>query len=194
MRVPPTRSEIFVVLTLDLYMDIREYTAEDWPRLCEIHDAARLDELRLSVGEAAFLTLEQTAKNEGLFDASVFVAEVSGRVEGFVAFSQDELTWLYVHPSSYRHGIGRALLRHAIEHAGNHVSAEVLEGNEPALQLYLSEGFSIVKKAKGRLVGNEAFEASGYILERRKNEPTGVKRLKLCKFVVSTLVLPRSIE
>jgi hypothetical protein len=29
-----------------------------WPRLCQIHDTARLNELRLSAGEAAFLTLE----------------------------------------------------------------------------------------------------------------------------------------
>ena len=152
-------------------MEIREYTPEDWPRLCEIHDAARLDELRPSVGEAAFLTLEQTAENEGLFDASVFVAEVSGRVEGFVAFSPDELTWLYVDPSVYRRGIGRALLRHAIERADDHFSTEVLVGNEPALQLYLSEGFSITEKADGRLTGNDAFEASGYILERRKHTP-----------------------
>lgn len=39
-------------------MHIRPYFPSDWPRLCTIHDAARLDELRLSVGEAAFLTLE----------------------------------------------------------------------------------------------------------------------------------------
>ncbi|MEO0375886.1 MAG: GNAT family N-acetyltransferase [Cyanobacteria bacterium P01_A01_bin.17] len=151
-------------------MEIRKYIPTDWPRLCKIHDAARLDELRLSVGEAAFLTLEQTAKNEGLFDSSVVVAEASGCVEGFAAFSQDELTWLYVNPLVYRRGIGRGLLRYAIEHAGDRFAVEVLEGNEPALKLYLSEGFSITKKSNGRLAGNEAFEASGYRLERRKTE------------------------
>ncbi|MEO0947704.1 MAG: GNAT family N-acetyltransferase, partial [Cyanobacteria bacterium J06641_5] len=114
--------------------------------------------------------LEQTAQNEGLFDASVFVAEVSGRVVGFVACSQTELTWLYVDPDVYRQGIGRALLRHAIARAGDRISAEVLAGNEPALQLYCSEGFRIVKKSTGHLVGNEAFAATGYILERRNNE------------------------
>lgn len=149
-------------------MEIREYRPEDWPRLCEIHDAARLDELRHSVGEAAFLTLEQTAENEGLFEANLVVADLSGRVEGFVAFSHDELTWLYVDPSVYRCGIGRALLRYAIAHAGDRMSAEVLEGNDPALQLYLSEGFSIIQKVNGRLCGNDAFAASGYVLERQQ--------------------------
>ncbi|MEL6191020.1 MAG: toprim domain-containing protein, partial [Bacteroidota bacterium] len=47
-------------------VDIRPYQSTDWPRLCEIHDASRLDELKLSVGTEAFLTLEQTAENEGL--------------------------------------------------------------------------------------------------------------------------------
>jgi hypothetical protein len=42
---------------------IRPYEAADWSRLCAIHDAARLDELRHSAGLAAFLTLEQTAHN-----------------------------------------------------------------------------------------------------------------------------------
>lgn len=149
-------------------MVIREYRPEDWPRLCKIHDAARLDELRCSVGEAAFLTLEQTAENEGLFDDSLVVADVSGRVEGFVAFSRDELTWLYVDPGVYRCGIGRTLLRYAIEHAGDRISTEVLVGNEPALQLYLSEGFSITQTINGRLCGNDAFAASGYVLERRQ--------------------------
>ena len=150
-------------------MRIRPYRPEDWPRLCEIHDAARLDELRLSAGEAGFLTLEQSAENEGLFAGRLDVAEVNGQVVGFVAFTHDELTWLYVAPAMYRRGIGRALLRHAIENAGETFRAELLEGNEPALRLYLSEGFHIVRHVIGRLVGNEKFPASGYVLERRKH-------------------------
>ncbi len=45
------------------------------------------------------------------------------------------------------------------------MSAEVLVGNEAALQLYLSEGFKILKRVDGRLVGNEAFAASAYVLQ-----------------------------
>lgn len=75
-------------------MNIRAYQPTDWSRLCEIHDASRLDELSLSVGAEAFLTLEQTAKSEGLLDNKLFVAEVNGVVQGFVAYSDEELTWL----------------------------------------------------------------------------------------------------
>jgi GNAT superfamily N-acetyltransferase len=149
-------------------MHIRPYQPGDWPRLRQIHDASRFDELRLSAGEAAFLTLEQTAQNEGLFDARLDVAESAHGVQGLVAFSDDELTWLYVDPASYRQGVGRLLLRHAIANAGAEFTTEVLEGNAPALQLYLSEGFQIARHVKGRLEGNEAFAASGYVLKRIK--------------------------
>lgn len=147
-------------------MKIRAYNEDDWPRLCEIHDAARRDELSSSSLSDAFLTLEQTARNEGLFDASVVVAESGGTVKGFAAFLDNELTWLYCHPASYRQGIGRALLRHVIETCRGPLYAEVLVGNEAALRLYLSEGFRVLRKVDGQLAGNESFLTSGYFLER----------------------------
>ena len=146
-------------------MLIRSYQAQDWRRICEIHDRARIDELRLSVGEAAFLPLDVAAENEGLFDHHVCVAEVDGRVEGFVAFSRSELSWLYVAPDAHRHGIGRALLRHALAYAGPLIAVEVLEGNSPALELYLAEGFRIVDGSSDRLAGNEAFAATALVLQ-----------------------------
>lgn len=147
-------------------MSIRPYVSADWSQLCVVHDAARKDELTASGLLDAFLNLEQTAQNEGLFDGEVFVYEASGAVRGFVAYVDGELTWLYVHPSAYRSGIGRALLRHAIGACCGNMSTEVLVGNESALQLYLSEGFRILKRVDGKLTGNESFPASGYVLQR----------------------------
>lgn len=146
---------------------IRPYESTDWPQLCRIHDAARLDELRASAGEAAFLTLEQTFENEGLFEGRVDVAVRDAAVLGFIAFNPDELTWLYVDPAHYGQGVGRALLRHAFAHAAPVFATEVLEGNERALGLYLSEGFVVLERVTGRLTGNESFPATGYVLERR---------------------------
>lgn len=143
---------------------LRPYAPDDWPRLCAIHDLARLGELRAAGLEAAYLTLAQTAENEGLFDGTVTVAVLDGEVQGFAAVCDGELTWLYVHPAAQRRGIGRALLRRAID-AGA-LTAEVLVGNAPALQLYLSEGFAIDGRIDGRLAGNARFAASGYRLRR----------------------------
>ncbi|MEM8613656.1 MAG: N-acetyltransferase [Cyanobacteria bacterium P01_H01_bin.105] len=147
-------------------INIRPYKSTDWPRLCEIHDTSRLDELSFTVGTDAFLTLEQTANNEGLFDNKLFVAAIDNIVQGFVAYSAEELTWLYVHPKFYRKGIGRALLRHAVADSESAMEIELLEGNTPALELYLSEGFKVVKRIEGSLEGNEDFAAVGLVLKR----------------------------
>lgn len=149
-------------------IEVRAYRDADWPRLCAIHDAARRDELGAAGLAGAYLTLEQTGANEGLFDANVVVAELDGIVRGFAAFSADELTWLYTDPVAYRQGIARALLRHAVAAGGDAMYAEVLVGNEAALALYRSEGFAVLRRVDGKLAGNEAFAASGYYLERRK--------------------------
>jgi hypothetical protein len=42
--------------------------------------------------------MEQTAENEGLSDYVILVAEVDGIVRGFAAFSDVELSWLYIDP------------------------------------------------------------------------------------------------
>lgn len=147
-------------------MPVRPYTPSDWDALCVIHDASRRDELLAAGLLDAFLTLEQTAENEGLFDGEVLVDEEDGEVKGFVAWADGELTWLYVHPSAYRQGVGRRLLQQAILRCDGTISTEVLVGNEPPLALYLSAGFRILKRVDGKLTGNERFAASGYVLQR----------------------------
>lgn len=90
-------------------MIIRPYTPDDWDRVCQIHDAARRDELAAAGLDAAYLTLEQTAHNEGFHDYTVRVADAGGTVMGFVAFTTDELAWLYVDPAAYGMGVGTSL-------------------------------------------------------------------------------------
>lgn len=151
-------------------IEIRLYATDDWDTIARIHDAARLDELRNSAGVEAFLTLAQTAEQEGLFDGQLWVAEADGRVAGFVALDDDEVTWLYVDPQRYRQGIGRALLRHAVAAAaaaaGPRVEVTVLDGNPAAEALYAGEGFTVTETRTGPLVGNEAFTATGHIMHR----------------------------
>lgn len=149
-------------------LSIRPYQLSDWPRLCEIHDRARIDELRLSADVAAFRSLPRTAHTEGLFRDRLDVGELDGVVQGFVAYRRNSLNWLYVHPDCYRRGLGRALLRHAIAFSGPVFSTQALLGNEPALELYRSEGFVEVERRPGRLAESDEFPAMGVILERRR--------------------------
>lgn len=145
-------------------MHIRPYAAADWQSLCEIHDAARKHELQASGLLEAFLTLEQTAESEGLFEATILVAQDGDVVKGFAAYTEEELTWLYVDPCHYRQGIGRHLVRAVVKASPNALTLDVLVGNEAALSLYLSEGFCVIKQLSGKLAGNERFPATAHIL------------------------------
>ena len=148
-------------------LSIRAYESGDWQAIAAIHDAARLVELRLTIGEEAFLSLAETAENEGLFGGELWVATNDDRVVGFVAVHDCEITWLYVDPAHHRRGIGRALLCHALDRCGRPARVETLVCNEPALALYLSEGFEVVETKTGRLTGNERFAATGHLLVRK---------------------------
>ena len=147
-------------------MRLRPYIPADWRRLCEIDDQARVHELQASGLAEAFIGLEQAAEGEGLFDGALVVAEMRDQVVGFVAYCDGELTWLYVDPAFFRQGIGRRLLRHAIDACAGSISTEVLVGNDAAHALYLGEGFKVLKRVDGRLAGNESFAASGHVLQR----------------------------
>ncbi|WP_371363754.1 hypothetical protein SRRS_46400 [Sporomusa rhizae] len=150
-------------------MKIRNYEKKDWKRLNEIHDAARIIELNNAGIPDAFLSLEETYENEGLFEYKLLVAEDEiGLVVGFTAFYDEEIAWLYVDPQYHRKGIATKLLNVAMEQAGKVISIEVLENNIEAINLYKKIGFKVVEKASGSLVGNESFIVTGYVLEYKK--------------------------
>ena len=146
-------------------MTIRKYRKSDWSRICEIHDKSRQNELMLSVDPRAFLSLEQTAESEGLFENEIYIAEENGKPLGFVAFEPDEITWLYVHSDHYRKGIRRRLFEFAINKCSREITIEVLVGNLPAISLYESYGFKVVKRVKGKLANNSNFEAEGLTMQ-----------------------------
>lgn len=145
-------------------MKVRPSTTADWTRVCQVHDAARRDELAAAGLEDAYLKLEQTAENEGFHDYVLRVAEVDGVVVGFVAFTSDELAWLYVDPSVYGQGIGSTLIRAALDETKAPMSAEVLDGNAAAVAVYRKAGFEIIGHEQGHMPGNESFAVSVAVL------------------------------
>jgi ribosomal protein S18 acetylase RimI-like enzyme len=142
---------------------IRAYEAADWDAIRRIHDAARVGELRATVGLEAFLELAATYEAEGLFDGDVWVAELDGAVAGFLAGTSDEITWMYIDPALQRRGVGRALVRHVLARASGPVRLEVLDGN-PARAFYERLGFVVESTTTGRLAGNEAYSATGHTM------------------------------
>jgi GNAT superfamily N-acetyltransferase len=143
---------------------IRPYADPDWDAICAIHDAARLDELRDSVGLQAFLTLADTFEAEDLFGNPVVVAELDGVVAGFMSASSTEITWLYTDPAHYRRGIARALVNSLLAVATEPIELEVLERNHSARAFYERMGFVWHATTTGKLAGNEKFQATGHTL------------------------------
>ena len=151
---------------------IRAYEPRDWDDICRIHDAARLDELGGAGLSEAYLDLAATFENEGLFDDEVWVAEVDGRVAGFLAGSRGEITWAYVDPALYRRGVGRALVEYMLGLATGPVELEVLEGNS-ARAFYEALGFALEGTTTGKLAGNESFQATGHTMVWRPAAASG---------------------
>lgn len=134
-----------------------------------IHDKARKLELSLAKLDDAFIPLERAAENEGLFDYTLYVACLGDRVVGFIAYSAEEIAWLYVDPDIHRQGVGKQHTLFAMKQSANanEISIEVLHGNVPALRLYQSCGFENRETVSGRMPGNETFAVTADVLAYR---------------------------
>lgn len=147
---------------------IREYQQQDWSRLMEIHDSASLRELQLADLSDAFIPLAEAAISEGLFDYTVCVALLNGKVSGFVAYSEDELAWLYVAPEYSRQGIGKSLINFVTQNIVKRpIHVEVLVGNDPAINLYKSMGFETIELCQGAMPGNESFQVTVNCMQKK---------------------------
>ncbi|MDB9866173.1 GNAT family N-acetyltransferase [Pseudomonadales bacterium] len=121
---------------------IRAYRRDDQSATIDIHDRARPIELQGACDARAFVPLVDDREDfEEFLSARKLVAERDEQVLGFVGIEDDQVGWLYVDPDCARQGIGRQLLRQALALIGQGSQVHVLEGNKPALALYLSEGF-----------------------------------------------------
>ena len=95
-------------------LEIREYHEVDFDRLCQIHDQARKRELEAANLSEAFKSLRIAAYEEDLFSYNIYVGQKDKKVIGFVAFSDDELAWLYVDPSFQKQGVGSKLIEFSL--------------------------------------------------------------------------------
>lgn len=131
---------------------IREYVHQlDWDNICKIHDKARILELEESAPIEAFIPLRDCYKVEKLFDSTIFVAEQNNETIGFVAFCNQEITWLYVDPKFFRKGYGKELLSFALNKVLKPVRVTVLNNNLRAINLYKRLGFNVEEKQKGKI-------------------------------------------
>lgn len=145
-------------------MRIRHYRETDWAAICEIHDLARADELKHANLADAFVPLVSAAQTEGLFDYDVMIAEQKDNVVAFIAYDEEEIAWLYVHPQQFRKGFGKALVERVVSESTTPFQIEILKGNENALSLYTSCGFKHIAMESGAMPGNESFHVTVHVL------------------------------
>ena len=147
-------------------LEIREYHEVDFDRLCQIHDQARKRELEAANLSGAFKSLKIAAYEEDLFSYNIYVGQKDKKVIGFVAFSDDELAWLYVDSSFQKQGVGSKLIEFSLNKMKRPVYLEVLTGNH-AKELYLHKGFKFCKHESGKMPGNETFKVEVDLLVYR---------------------------
>ncbi|WP_035435035.1 GNAT family N-acetyltransferase [Lactobacillus gasseri] len=135
---------------------MRKFQETDFDDFCVIHDQARKQELKAANLEAAFKPLKIAAIEEDLFSYNIYVAAIDEKIVAFVAFSDDELAWLYVDPSFQKQGIGSKLIEFSLTKMKRPAYLEVLTGN-PAKSLYLHKGFKFLQHESGKMPGNETF-------------------------------------
>ncbi|WP_270457570.1 GNAT family N-acetyltransferase [Lactobacillus gasseri] len=135
---------------------MRKFQETDFDDLCVIHDQARKQELKAANLEAAFKPLKIAAIEEDLFSYNIYVAAIDEKIVAFVAFSDDELAWLYVDPSFQKQGIGSKLIEFSLTKMKRPAYLEVLTGN-PAKSLYLHKGFKFLQHESGKMPGDETF-------------------------------------
>ncbi len=134
-------------------LTIRPYQTQDWPSICQIHDAARPDELIGSCDPHAFVPLEKDQEVAHLKLCQKMVAVLDENVVGFIGVHEGYLGWLYIHPAHYEQGFGRKLLQSSLKLISGKAWTIVLAGNIRAINLYKSEGFIEVNKYESNNAG-----------------------------------------
>lgn len=131
----------------------RPYTPEDWDAICRVHDRSRPDELVGSCDARAFIPLSEDPESKDIPEYRLSVACDGPDVVAFAGVRDHYIGWLYVDPAFYGRGIGRSLLRQAMDMAGPEAWTVVLKGNVSALALYQREGFHAVEEFDGDNAG-----------------------------------------
>jgi ribosomal protein S18 acetylase RimI-like enzyme len=79
----------------------------------------------------------------------IWVSEQNGLIVAFAGVSDEELTHLYVDPTSQSQGIGTELLDHAKSVQPERLELWVFQKNEGARRFYERHGFRLVKLTDG---------------------------------------------
>ena len=92
------------------------------------------------IGEERLLEQQGLIETEYLPNAETWVACRGDQLVGFISLIDSFIGGLFVAPDQQGHGIGRALIAHALSLKGT-LMLEVYTGNEQAMRFYEALGF-----------------------------------------------------
>lgn len=75
------------------------------------------------------------------------IKDANGRLIGFLGTAEGNVEMLFVHPDSFGKGVGKALMRFAIESQGA-TKVDVNEDNPQACDFYKSIGFEVTSRSE----------------------------------------------
>lgn len=93
---------------------------------------------------------------EALLEASVFVYETDGKIQGFIGMLNEYIAGIFVEKNFRSHGIGMQLLNYVKQrYAG--LSLEVYQKNTRAVAFYHREGFIILSEGTDEDTGEKEY-------------------------------------
>ena len=136
-------------------------TADDFEELTELWEAS-VRATHHFIPEQYILKLKPLVWSVYLRSMPVYTVRGPERIEGFMGINGDMLEMLFVHPQAMGKGVGKKLLKYAINSCRVRY-VDVNEQNEQAYGFYRHLGFKVI--------GRDATDASG--------EPYPILHLKL---------------
>ncbi len=125
-------------LLFDQTLSIHRLDEQEKPQLLEIFNAARRSAGCFNAARANMVDFERQIQGE-----SVYVAEIGGRIAGFVSISAKDgfIHHLYVCPRFQGRGLGKALLAMCEQRYGRPLSLKCVSANRRALGFYRHLGW-----------------------------------------------------
>ncbi|WP_257669283.1 GNAT family N-acetyltransferase [Parapedobacter tibetensis] len=132
-------------------MTIRPYHKNDWSVILDIFSRAKPDEFAGSIHQKDIIPLDKDDGLLNLFENShLYVAVDENGVLGFIGYQRDLISFLFIDPNFYRHGIATRLLEFVLSIIGDRAWLLVVKTNSPAFALYVKHGFRVAEEFEGK--------------------------------------------
>jgi putative acetyltransferase len=99
--------------------------------------------------EADIDFFKKTIQEQHIFDhvSLTIVKDASNTILGFMGVSEDTLEMVFLDPNAIGKGIGKLLLKHAIDNL-KITKVDVNEQNQAALEFYKRNGFRVISRSE----------------------------------------------